>query len=156
LLPVAVTVILPVAGVAHGMATEVVELTKIFTPTHGLASSTVNCFEPVHPLLSFATTVYVPFTRFENVPDDWKAPPLILKVKFVLPLAVAAILPLVAPGPVASVMVPVTAIVTPAQGLGGGGVLPPPLLHEIIKMQLIIITISNALQTNNFMMNFYN
>ena len=91
------------------------------------------------------------------MPDVWKAPPLILKVKFELPLAVAAILPFAAPGPVASVTVPLTDMVTPAQGLtGGGGVLLPPLLHEIIKMQLTIMTIINALQTNSFMICFCN
>jgi hypothetical protein len=54
-----------------------------------------------------------------KLPDAWNAPPLILNVNPVLPVADAAILPFVPPAVVGFVEVPVTTTVTPEQGLGG-------------------------------------
>ena len=68
-----------------------------------------------------------------NVPEAWAAPPFKLKVKPVLPDAVAVMLPLAAPGVDVAVVVPVTTIVTPAQGLGVGGGVVPPLLQPMYK-----------------------
>ena len=71
------------------------------------------------------------------MPDAWNAPPLMLKVKPELPEAVAAMLPLVAPGAVGFVIVPLTVIVIPAQGLGAVKLkeaepVHPPLLFATI------------------------
>lgn len=53
-----------------------------------------------------------------------------LNVNPELPEAVTEILPFVAPGAVGFAGVPLTEIVTPLHGLGGGLVPPlPPLLH---------------------------
>lgn len=53
-----------------------------------------------------------------------------LNVNPELPEAVEEMLPLVAPGAEGLVVAPVTDMVIPAQGLGGGLVPPlPPLLH---------------------------
>jgi hypothetical protein len=104
-------------------------LTVMVTPAQGFGADNVKLFEPVHPFAFLAVIVYVPAANPVKVPDAWNAPPLRLKVKPVLPEPLAAMLPSLAPGADGFVTVPLTVIVTPLQGLEGGGVLPPPLLH---------------------------
>jgi hypothetical protein len=68
-------------------------------PEQGSPLFTVKVAEPEHPLLFFAVIVYVPAPSPEKFPDDWNAPPLMLNVKPLLPVADAATLPLFCPGP---------------------------------------------------------
>ena len=97
---------------------------------HGIDVTEKDC-EPVHPAASFAVTEYVPTARLLKMPDAWNAPPFKLKVKLVLPVAVAFIAPLVAVDVEANVIVPVTVIVFPAQGFEGGGGVTLLLLQPV-------------------------
>ncbi len=125
-LPVAVATILPLVA-ADDVGLVTVPLTVMTTPAQGLANTKEA--EPVQPLPFFAIIVYEPGARLVKLPDDWNAPPLILKVKPEPPEADALMLPSVAVGPVGLLVVPDTLTVTPEHGLGGV-VLPPSLLLQ--------------------------
>jgi hypothetical protein len=68
----------------------------------------------------------------------WKAPPLILKVKPVLPVADAVMLPFVATADVGLTVVAVKEIVIPAQGLGAVKVNAAEPVHPFTSFATIV------------------
>lgn len=131
MLPAAVAVILPVAGVEHPSVGVELAVTVISTPVHvGEGSVRMNCLVPVQPSLLRAVTVYVPAARLVKFPLAWKFPLFNRKVKPAPPVADAEIDPSAAPVVDGFELVPATTTVTPAQGSSGPS--PPlPLLQAI-------------------------
>ena len=116
--------ILPFAAVAL----EAFTVVPVITIVGQGEAVTLKLLELVQPLLSFALILYDPAANPVKLPLPRKAPPFILKVKPVLPVAAAFILPLVELPPDVGVVVAVTTIVLPAQGSAAA---LSGLLHEV-------------------------
>jgi hypothetical protein len=73
-----------------------------------------------------------------KLPEAWKVPPFKLNVNPELPDAVALILPLLNPAAVGFMVVPVTVMVTPAQGLGTVSVNVAVPVHPLLFFAVIV------------------